>query len=349
MYKYLEKEEDEYFSKVVRRVNSIEDEKEREEKRKDLFERTSLLIYYLTKERMYLGDDDAVEIYLICQNELEDIISGFKISGSSFNSYLLQVVRYRLRRIKREKTLNSLYDYEYRREDINDGLIISDSLNLKYEEEEKEILQIGDFSSLSFKETVTYIVENGNRYDLVPNTREEKTLSSMLENKRNRECLVVLISSLPKESTIVRTENFSRVFHTDEGAFIRLLSLCDSFLARTNERKEKFLSIASKHWRLMCVIRSEMERAESDKERKMLSENYNTQVRLHQESLKKAEAISSSVSRQILADELGYKATKIDYLERKGRELLSSVLEKCTKIKEGENIKPFPRHDDYES
>ena len=107
---YFSEAEDKRFTDLVIRYNSMDDDNEEKlhlENR--IKERTMILLYLIPQRNMYLGEEDAGGFFLEIQKDIESIISSFRITGATYNSYLQQTCRYRcMRYMRRQKKKDSL-------------------------------------------------------------------------------------------------------------------------------------------------------------------------------------------------------------------------------------------------
>ena len=90
----LTKEEDLKFSKEIKDLNNISDEREFNKRYAKIRERASVLLYHVPKNYLLLDEELLSEVYLNCLLKLDIIIKNYEISRSSFNQYLIQCTRY---------------------------------------------------------------------------------------------------------------------------------------------------------------------------------------------------------------------------------------------------------------
>lgn len=282
---YLDSKADKEFSSLVIELNSTT-----KKDRKDLLfpivkERTKILIYQICQKKLYLDDEKTACVYLSINEEMDRIISSYKISSESYNHYLKQLCTYHARRIIRKDYDNSIYENEFFFED--DEPYQYDT----YNDEEVRIKQSSNISATFFinmnlKETVEYIISNANRDDYLIYNQYEGKLRELLKTKSFRRDFLLFILSLPLNSSFDESNNYSRIFRTDEEAFIHLLDLKIEIANRKNPDRARNIELTSKHWRLMAKLKRSMYFASNEKEYSLLKENYNTHAKCHNRRLK---------------------------------------------------------------
>ncbi len=280
----LSKSEDDYFSTRVVEYNN---RKEKDEKEAAYIKgRTSELVWRICKETLFVPDDMISSVYISIHSDIDKIISAYRIAEKSFNHYLKQVCVYRLRRIRQKEAVPFYLEIEYwvdHQDEEEDPFVLSE----KDEESNEESLSPStDYSDMTMREVIEYIVEKNTAGDYPPRNEKEKVIRGKLESdKYFRRNFIFFILSLPFSSDETEAGNYARLFNTDENAFSHLLYLKNEIIRRNSTNWRKNMEKANKHWALMAKIKNSMYKASSREEYSMLKDNYMAQVRCHKNRL----------------------------------------------------------------
>lgn len=323
----LSQREDELFSSLVIDYNRA-DGKSREDE--DFIKsRTKELVWRICRERLFVADDLISSLYINIHDDLDKIISAYRISLKTFNHYLKQVCIYRIRRVRQENRFPDYLDLEYAGE-AEDSLYTLDDYSAVYNGEEirngsRAIFNSGRYLDMDMKAAADYITHTQNRNAASPLTKREEALRGMLDNRYFRRNFLFFILALPAGENEKEAENYSRVFQTDEGAFSRLLALKNELILHNYPNREKNLELAAMHWRMMARIKNSMYSAGSNEEYRMLNENYMAHVRCHRNRIRDAQRSMRGIIHSDIASILGVCRTTVTMGIRKVREELERI------------------------
>lgn len=325
---YLSQSEDNYFTSLVIKYNETKNEKEKEELRPIIEERLKKLIYLICKQRLYLNDELTSAVYVKVYDEIDRIISSYKIATFSFNSYLRNVCIFRIRRIYKEREMKTMLEGEYLYEET--PYYLDECPLEKYQRNflKPVIYDVLKIRSMSLKELASYIITTKSDVISPSRTPAEKVLKEKLKNEYFRRNFIFFILSIPLESVRNEAENYARIFNTEEEAFIRLIELKSKYLGQYEEAKKKDLEIIAKHWRLMAKMKRSMSLTADRKEYCVLKENYTAQAKCHKKKIEKYFSSQRGMHHALIASNFDVCRTTVSMgisIVRKELEKISSL------------------------
>lgn len=324
----LSKQEDEYFSSVV--INYNQKENKTKQERDFVIHRTKKLIYLICRDRLFISPDMLSSIYININEDIEKIISSYRIAARSFNHYLKQVCSYRIRRVKKEESSSHYIDLEYSSEN---GEFYTTENHFENEEGEADLTLAEPmlfynpvkFSDMDIKDLCSYIIETKNRDDYILKNSKERELSKRLSKNLFRRNFLFFILSLPASQSEKEAQNYARVFKTDILAFSRLINLKNDKINSDNSKREKSLQLAAMHWRIMAKIKNSMYKAATETEYNELRDNYMAQVRCHKNRLNDARRAFRGIIHEEIASTLGHSRTTVSMGIRQVRKALMEI------------------------
>lgn len=328
---YLSKEEDEIFSKAVIDFNTKNYGCENEELKKKIKDRTRILIYRISKELLHLSYDDASTVYLALEEDLDRIISSYKVSRASFNQYLKQICQYRCRRIRKRKYENILWENAYFREEAQynaktwaetDYFEIKRNIDRLYRPEDYR-----EYDKMSLKEIVEHIAQNRNAQIYPLYNEMETKLRDSLNKRTLRKRFLIFLLSLPKKSEYYDYHDIARVLETKEIVISRFFELKDHVLGNNESRILEAQARAVKHWRIMRKLEANIMNEGSEEKRKRLQDHYLTQVACHRKKVLEIKKASRGLSRTEIADILNVSRSTVSGSIREITNLLESIVE----------------------
>lgn len=324
----LSKAEDEYFSSVVIAYNQNKNTTKKE--RDFILQRTKKLIYLICRDRLFVNRDLLSSIYINMSEDIEKIISSYRIASRSFNYYLKQVCSYRIRRVKKKEASHQYMEIEY---SCENGEFYTTDNHLDNEDDGNDIplsepmvfYNPIKFSDMDIKDICSYIIDTNNRDDYILKNEKEEELASRLSKSLFRRNFLFFILSLPTSEGEREVENYARVFKTDVLAFSRLIHLKHDFINSNNHKREKNLQLAAMHWRIMAKIKNSMYSASSETEYNELKDNYMAQVRCHKNRLDDARRSFRGIIHEDIASTLGHSRTTVSMGIRQVRKALMEI------------------------
>lgn len=323
----LSKVEDEYFSSIVIAYNKKE---ERTKEEKDFVKlRTRKLIYLICRDRLFIREELISSIYLNINEDLDKIISSYRIAAKTFNHYLKQVCAYRIRRVKKNEEANHYMEIEYSSE--NGEYYTTENHFEDYYEadlslsEPMPLYNPVKFSDMDIRTLCSYIIETKNRSDYPLRNRKEIELSKKLSRSLFRRNFLFFILSLPASESDEEAQNYARVFKTDVLAFSHLINLKNNLISSNNPKREKNLQLAAMHWRLMAKIKNSMYKATTETEYNELKDNYMAQVKCHKNRLGDARRSFRGIIHEDIASTLGHSRTTVTMGIRQVRNTLLEI------------------------
>ncbi len=322
----LSKREDEIFSE---RVIAYNQSRKKDEKEKEYIKmRTKSLVYRICKELLFLDDDMISSIYISVHEDMDGIISSYRIAQRSFNHYLKQVCIYRLRRTEKKERPLLYLEREYCLESDKAYSIDTSDDDDDDEASPLSICDMTKYSGMGMKELSDYIIKNKEKIEHDSKNKKEDTIQKRLdESKYFRRNFLFFILSLPLSNSKRDAENYARIFNTDEYAFIKLLDLKRDIIEEKSEKRDKNLELAAKHWRLMAKIKNSMFKAESKEQYSVMKDNYMAQVKCHRNRLRDAMRLQKGIIHSEIASYLGHSRTTVTMGIKQVRDTLLNVTE----------------------
>ncbi len=325
----LSGEADALFSERVVSYNRRKSGERKKEEEAFIRERTKMLVYRICRDQLFVNEDSLSLLFLNIHDDLEKIIGSYRITTRSYNIYLKQVCIYRMRRIMKDEQSRRNLEQEYIRE-TDELYTTDDSFLLGDESEEYSILPSRpDFYALmDMPSLISHIVTTRNRSDYRTHTVKENALRKKLENRYFRRNFLFYLLAKTEQGEDALTQDYARVFQTDETAFLRLFSLKNEIISRNCPERQKNLDIAAKHWRIMARLRNSMYRAQSREEYSVLKENYIAHSRCHRNRLSDAGRSMRGLGHSEIAEVFNISRTAVTMAIsscRKELEVISSM------------------------
>lgn len=253
---YYTNEEDKLFSSLVIRFNYLNDEDEEKKRlRTRIYDRTQILLYQLPLRNLYLTEDEASDIYLELRLNIDKIISSYKICNVTYNTYLIQICKYKARSIIRST---------YKKEQFEDEYL--NTLQFEYEDSQIEVLErepfYGDIHprifDLDMKGLIEYIANTRDSNDNLGLTSDEKELHEAMLIKKNRKYFMILLLTLPQFEEIIFIDRISRIMQLDSMVFSYFYSLRFELLNESNQKWRAAQETANRHYKTLLTIRTKL-------------------------------------------------------------------------------------------
>lgn len=313
---YLSKEEDEKFSRTVLNFNNGNKGDIDEKKKDEIRNRTKIIIYKVSRELLHLSPDESSTIFLDMEEELDKIISSYKVSTATFNHYIKQLCQYRYRRIKQKNYQKTLWENAFFQEEAalnarNYNEI--DFLDIKPKEKVHIIREpLNVYSEMDLKEIINFISKNKNVLDYPVYNRMEARLRKFLDiSPTVRKRFLIFILTLPRKAEGFDSYDIARVMKTDENAIIRFFDLKNEALGYQEDKIREIQSRASKHWRMMAKLEANITIEHDEEKKKKLRDHYQTQVLLHKKNVRELRRASQGMSRTTISNILGLSRSTI--------------------------------------
>ncbi len=315
--------EDRAFTELVLEYNSLnrEDNETRYiELENKVRERTALLLYLIPMRNLYLREEDAGGFFLDIQKDVNYIISSFRISGLSFNSYLTQVCRYRVLRYTKRK----LRSRSMERAMLFSDMTIHESNTAErcseYHAPHKDV------SAMDFREITKHMIKTQSSILLVRNDAE-KALSEMLKSQIKRRQFVAFLLSLPETETPGFIAGISRLMRIDIETCSRFYTLRHEYLFTSNGRiLENLEAVAGRHWNMMVRLRKAIW-IEGDAEKKSeLFAKYRKLEEIYNKRRAEIARAHSGMTHKEIAALLGVSRSTITYGINSMKETLENII-----------------------
>ena len=327
---YCTTEEDEKFSQTVIRFNNTTDEKERAKIQEEIRRRTKIIIYRMSRDNLHLSPDEASNIFLEMNDELDRIISQYKVSGATFNQYIRQLCIYRSRRLRRNHSDKAIWENQFLMEE--GALVMGDSYEYDCIFDDNERYGAPSYDALmkyrdySFKELYEHIVKDKSRPDHPLYNKYERKLREALDNKTARKRFLVFMLTMPIEVHSPDSLDIARVLKADESAIVKLMELKSVRVGYKIEKENEIMARANMHWRIMARLKTNLAVEHDEKKRKSLMDHYQTHVRCHRDRMMEVRKLERGMTRSEIAQALNISRSSITDAMRSTSNLLEKIM-----------------------
>ncbi len=323
MNDFYSEDADRAFTLEIAKYNALS-KTEKKHFRKQIVERTLILIYEIPLRFLFATEDQAVDIFLEANDEVDRIIENFRLCGITFNNYLIQVCRYKLLTELRKERERKLAEDSYLAEEEhlyridNDESQYGDSKALHSGIERPEVC------NMSLKELFEYIA--GHRDATDQSTIEsENRLQEYLAGRISRRRFLIFLLYLPETETEELINDFSRVLDIDYKVIAQFFILKNSELNDHYIAREKSLMIASHHWNTIQKLRRALYSETDDEKADALRKKIQKVSRCHISRCKTASKALSGMTHQQISEMLGIPRSTITQSIGKVKERLAEI------------------------
>lgn len=322
---YFSTEEDLAFSDMVISYNQMkEDGKDDESLHSFIVDRINILIYLIPIRNLFLDYDEATDIYMELNDNIEKIISSYRVSTSSFNSYLTQVCRYKALSIavKNRKEQQLVQDsWYYDHIELEDNYAVDEVLceNESYYGTPRPEVRLMDLSLLC-----KFIIDNCDGRCMKLEEKERK-LKCALKDKKNRKALLVFLLSIPCSPSAYLVSELAKVLDLDSLVIARLFELKYDALSDKHSRNEEEYKKGIKHWKIMMQLTRAINLECDDIVRQGLMERYEKTAFCHAKRMRKASKAKGMTQSEI-ASALKVHRSSITKQMQSAKRMLSIIL-----------------------
>lgn len=329
---YFSEAEDKRFTDLVIRYNSMDDDNEEKlhlENR--IKERTMILLYLIPQRNMYLGEEEAGGFFLEIQKDIESIISSFRITGATYNSYLQQTCRYRcMRYMRRQKKKDSLenalifsdmtiHDEEY----LDTASAVSESVT-PYETEDWS----DDIDRMDLGELSMHIIMQRSEEKCREETIAELELATHLRKARTRRQFLEFLLALPCTETQGFIAGVSRLLHTDYKTVAKFYALRHDALMNEHGDEIRFLEeLAGRHWKILAKIGTATVNADTPEEKAIMIDRYLKMKRVYERRLSDLMKARSGLTHYTISTLLGVSRPMVSADIKKMKMLLNHFMD----------------------
>ncbi len=247
MNDFYSNEADKDFTIKIANYNTLSS-KEKSARRKEIVERTKILLYEIPIKYLFATEDQAINVFLEMHDEIDNIIANFRLCGVTFNNYLIQICRYRLLSEFKKERQREFEEASFLAEEEHLYQIREEEPLI---EDEKQELHHGlnrpEVQNMNLKDLFEYIVRNKDEICTYKAECEEE-LNKLLSIKTNRKRFLILLLYLPETETKELINGFSKVLDLDYKVLARFFILKNTELDAHYITRDKALKTAARHW-----------------------------------------------------------------------------------------------------
>lgn len=325
---YYSEEEDSKFSEIVIKFNSLRDGNRRKEAlRQRILDRTQILLYQLPIRYLALSEDEAAEIYLASLENIDDVIAAYRVMNATYNTYLTTVCKYKALSISKRAIKNAEIEEGY-----NDDLICykaymeEDScINVSerepfYGEERPEIF------SMNMQELVEYIATSLDGYSDIALTPDEKEMTKVMNDTKNRRRMAIYLLSLPQIESPKFIDSISRIMRLDTMVFSYFYALRFDLLSEINKRWEMERDKALRHFKTLLKLRSRLLYETDSLKIQKLNNTYRKINEYYKRKIEFARKLKRGLSQKEIANALGIKRSSVCYAIAHTKSIIQEIV-----------------------
>ena len=247
MNDFYSEEADKAFTIEIANYNSLSG-REKSNRRKEIVERTKILLYEIPIRYLFATEDQAISVFLEIHDEIDNIIANFRLCGITFNSYLTQICRYRLLTEFKKERKREFEEASFLAEEEHLYKVRS---NESFIDDCKQELHHGlerpEVQNMNLKDLFEYIILNRDGIYTYKAQCEEE-LNKLLSIKANRKRFLILLLYIPETETKELINSFSEVLDLDYKVIAQFFVLKNSELDEHYAIRDKALKTAARHW-----------------------------------------------------------------------------------------------------